>query len=100
VEYAGQVIGTRRGTEKNTIDSARLRANVEKLLRQSQQLQNDSVDAVKPVIEKQNVKTDSLQVAGTKPTRPNAVKKNSLPQAKENDQDEKKPKAIMPKKNL
>lgn len=99
VEYAGQVIGTKRGSEKSTVDSARLRANVEKLLRQSLQLQNDSVDAEKPVIEKQKSQSDSVKVTTTESVNQVPEKSKTLSQAKENKPDENKPKAVMPKKN-
>ena len=41
VEYAGQVIGTRRGTT-SMADTAQLRLNIEKLLAQSRQMQVDT----------------------------------------------------------
>ncbi|MBS1654563.1 MAG: hypothetical protein JSU05_06950 [Bacteroidetes bacterium] len=42
VEYAGQVVGTRKGTGKQVVDSAQLRLNVDKLLQESRQMQADT----------------------------------------------------------
>lgn len=42
VQYAGQVIGTKRGTGTATVDSVQLRNNVMQLLRQAQQLSSDT----------------------------------------------------------
>lgn len=101
VQYAGQVVGTKRGTEKKEIDLAKLRVNVENLLKQMQQMQNDSVTAnptitEKPTIDEKQVQENSksLRATSTQPTNPNTVKTTSIPQKNEN-----KPKAVMPKKN-
>jgi cell division protein FtsQ len=47
VEYAGQVIGTRRGTTSMS-DTVQLRLNIEKLLEQSRQIQVDTAAIAKP----------------------------------------------------
>ena len=47
VEYAGQVIGTRRGTT-SMADTAQLRLNIEKLLDQSRQVQVDTAIIANP----------------------------------------------------
>jgi len=47
VQYAGQVIGTRRGTTSMS-DTVQLRLNIEKLLEQSRQIQVDTVAIAKP----------------------------------------------------
>jgi cell division protein FtsQ len=49
VEYAGQVVGTRKGTGKQVVDSAQLRLNVEKLLQESRQMQADTSMIAPPV---------------------------------------------------
>jgi len=101
VQYAGQVIGTKRGTEKKEVDLAKLRVNVENLLKQMQQMQNDSATASQPITEKPTIdekqvqeNSKSLRATSTQPTNPNAVKTEPLPQKNKN-----KPKAVMPKKN-
>ena len=55
VEYAGQVIGTRRGTT-SMADTAQLRLNIEKLLAQSRQMQVDTPVIANPkaVMDKRN----------------------------------------------
>lgn len=99
VQYAGQVVGTRRGTEKNKVDTAMLKKNINDMLKRVQK-QYDSVVAVKPIIEKpiitggsSEVSTTSLRATSTQPTNPNAMKAKILPK-KTND----KPRAVMPKK--
>lgn len=106
VQYAGQVIGTKKGTGKNSVDSVQLRMNVEKLLKQAGQVQSDSLDIKEVTIEKSNIKTDlvrpattSLRATSPQPFNPNNVKTKSLPKENENKPSENKPKAVMPKKN-
>ena len=100
VQFAGQVVGTKRGKEKGYVDMVKLRMNVEKLLNKVQKMQIDSVVIVKPIIEKPIIKEDQLKESKTSllapaisSNDPNAVKTTSLPKENEN-----KPKAIMPKK--
>lgn len=99
VQYAGQVVGTRRGTEKNKVDTAMLKRNINDMLKRVQK-QYDSVVAVKPIIEKptitggsSEVSTTGLRATSTQSTNPNAMKAKILPK-KTND----KPKAVMLKK--
>lgn len=95
VQYSGQVVGTRRGTEKSKVDTVMLKKKVDELLKQVQK-QYDSIAALKPIIEKpisgQQVSTNDLRATSTQSTNPNAMKARSLP-TKRND-----PKAVMPKK--
>lgn len=105
VQFAGQVIGTNPGKEKSTVDMVKLRMNVEQLLNKVQKMQADSTTAIKPEIEKpiikENQQNDSkanLKNTGIPSTNPNAVKTTSLPKEEEDKGDEKKPKAVMPKK--
>ncbi len=124
VQYAGQVVGTKRGTEKNSVDSVQLRLNVEKLLKQQEQMQNENPQPLKGSsetdiidennntdqnalkIEKPNIKADSARPATTslratipQPVNPNNVKTKSMPKTNENKPGANKPKAVMPKKN-
>jgi cell division protein FtsQ len=101
VQYAGQVVGTKRGTEKKMVDLAKLQMNVDNLLKQMQQAQNDTVTASQPITEKPTIdekqvqeNSKSLRATSPQPTNPNTLKTESLPQKNEN-----KPKAMMPKKN-
>jgi cell division protein FtsQ len=100
VQYAGQVVGTRKGTEKNKVDTVMLKKNVEAMLKQVQK-QYDSIAAIKPVIEKPIITGGSSEVStkdgrATNPqsANPNAMKAQSLP-GKNNE----KPKAVMQKKS-
>lgn len=103
VQYSGQVVGTRRGTEKSKIDTVLLKRKVDEMLKQVQK-QYDSIAAIKPVIEKpiisgQQVSTNDLRATSTQSTNPNAMKAQSLP-VKRNDPkpSDNKPRAVMPKK--
>ena len=96
VQYNGQVVATRRGTEKSKVDTVMLRKKVDEMLKQVQK-QYDSIAALKPIIEKpiisgQQVSTKDLRATSTQSTNPNAMKAQSLPTRRNN------AKAIMPKK--
>jgi cell division protein FtsQ len=105
VQYAGQVVGTRRGTEKNKVDTVALKRNINEMLKRAQK-QYDSVAALKPIIEKpiisgQQVSTNDLRATSTQSTNPNAMKAQSLP-TKRNEpkpSENKRTKAVMPKRN-
>ena len=102
VQYAGQVVGTRRGTEKNKVDTAMLKRRVNEMLKQVQ-TQYDSIVALKPIIEKptisgSQVSTNDLRATSTQSTNPNALKTESLPSKNEKKTNENKPRAVMPKK--
>jgi len=97
VQYSGQVIGTKRGTGKNKVDTVMLRRRINEMLKQVQN-QYDSIVELKPLIEKpiiggQQVSTYDSRATSTQSTNPNAMKTQSLP-TKRND-----PKAVLPKKN-
>lgn len=103
VQYAGQVVGTRRGTEKNKVDTVMLKKRVDEMLKQMQK-QYDSVAALKPITEKptisgSQVSTNDLRATSTQSTNPNALKAESLPVKNENRPNENKPRAVMPKRN-
>ena len=94
VQYTGQVVGTRRGSEKNKVDTVMLKRRVDEMLKQMQK-QYDSVAALKPITEKpiisgSQVSTTSLRATRSQPTNPNALKTESLPVKK---QEQNKPKA-------
>ena len=98
VQYTGQVVGTKRGSEKNKVDTVMLKRRVDEMLRQMQK-QYDSVAAIKPTTEKptisgSQVSTTSLRATKSQPTNPNALKAESLPSKNDN-----KPKAVMKKTN-
>lgn len=102
VQYNGQVVGTRRGTEKNKVDTVMLKRRVNEMLRQVQN-QYDSIVALKPIIEKpiisgSQVSTNSLRATRTQPTNPNTLKAESLPSKNENKSTKSNPRAVMPKK--
>jgi cell division protein FtsQ len=109
VQYAGQVIGVKNNNSKS--DTAQLRLNIEKLLRQARDIQNDSLIASREIKEQKTIKDDPTiagidkSVAGddNKPkaesfTNPvlvtNPVSMKHFSDGKTNG----KPKAVMPKK--
>jgi len=102
VQYNGQVVGTKRGSDKNKVDTVMLKRRVNDMLKQMQK-QYDSVAALKPVTEKptisgSQVSTSGLRATNSQPTNPNALKAESLPSKNNNKPDENKPRAVMPKK--
>lgn len=104
VQYKGQVVGTRKGTEKTKVDTVMLKKKVDEMLKQVQK-QYDSIAALKPItvqkdsfgekptIGRQQVSTNDLRATNSQSTNPNAMKTQSLPN-KNNE-----PKAVMPKKS-
>jgi cell division protein FtsQ len=98
VQYDGQVVATKRGTQKDKVDTVALKKNIERLLKEVQQLQNDSLSTTKMIIEKpqsgSNVSTNELRATNPQSANPNAMKAQSLPE-KNNE----RPKAVMQKKN-
>jgi len=104
VQYSGQVVGTRKGTEKSKVDTVMLKRKVDEMLKKVQK-QYDSISTSKPFIEKpiisgQQVSTNDLGATSTQSTNPNAMKAQSLP-LKRNDPKpgDNKPRAVMAKKN-
>jgi hypothetical protein len=102
VQYTGQVIGTKRGSEKNKVDTVMLKRRVDEMLKQMQK-QYDSVAALTPITEKpiisgSQVSTPGLRATNSQPTNPNALKAESLPFKNDNKPDGNKPRAVMPKK--
>jgi len=102
VQYFGQVVGTKRGSDKNKVDTVMLKRRVDEMLKQMQK-QYDSVAALKPIIEKPiisgtQVSTTSLRATRSQPANPNALKAESLPVKNETKPNESKPRAVMAKK--
>lgn len=62
VQYAGQVIGVRNEGEAR-VDTAQLRLNVEKLLREARELQNDSLAARRLINQQRMIRTDPAMSA-------------------------------------
>lgn len=88
VQYQGQVVATQRGSEKKNVDYAKLRNNIENLIRQVQDMQKDTTVFSPPV--NVNPATVENKEEKSKPEDTNA------PTGKQ----EKKPKAVMPKKAI
>jgi cell division protein FtsQ len=66
VQYAGQVIGVK--DDKVTRDTAQLRLNVERLLRQAREMQNDSLIEARTLREQKAIKVDPGMAATEKPS--------------------------------
>jgi len=102
VQYSGQVVGTKRGSDKNKVDTVMLKRRVDEMLKQMQK-QYDSVAALKPITEKptisgSQVSTPGLRATNSQPANPNALKAESLPSKNDSKPGENKPRAVMPKK--
>ena len=100
VQYTGQVVGTKRGSDKNQVDTVMLKRRVDEMLKQMQK-QYDSIAALKPITEKptisgSQVSTNELRATSTQSTNPNALKTESLPSKSEKN----KTRAVMPKKGV
>ena len=98
VQYTGQVVGTKRGSDKNRVDTVMLKRRVDEMLKQMQK-QYDSIAAIKPITEKptingSQVSTNNLRATSTQSNKPNALKTESLPSKNEKN----KARAVMPKK--
>lgn len=82
VQYAGQVVGTKRGTATAVVDSVQLRKNVQKLLERIKQLQEEAeagnkVESEDPVIKTDSAKTKSTETRLDKKAMSPVVKKSS-----------------------
>jgi cell division protein FtsQ len=51
-QYNGQIVAVRKGEKTNAVDTARLKLNVQKLLKQALEEQNDTLVTAKPVVAK------------------------------------------------
>jgi cell division protein FtsQ len=105
VQFAGQVIGSK--TKINKVDSIQLRKNVDKLLKEAQEIQNtiqtNSIE--KPQTNPEQQAAPQTPVSEPLKTDPNPVKPEPTPvkteEKKSNTEPKpiKKPKAVMPKGN-
>lgn len=57
VQYKGQVVATKKSTEKNKVDTLLLKNNIEKMLNEVQQLNRDTVNSLKKIPEKPAIKS-------------------------------------------
>ena len=108
IQYQNQVIGQHKNSS-TTIDAEQLRKNIEQFVLQQQLLQQE---AITPVIEKQTIPVTTTSSVITekksepviKNTTPNPAKTKSVPVQKPVEKvkkkEEKKPKAVMPSKNV
>jgi cell division protein FtsQ len=115
VQYANQVIGSMQAGNTK-VDLVQLRKNVEKLLQEAIDVTKDTTTSAKPVIEKTVIRYDSATIMHLKPTAkretkttgPNAMKTTSVSKPallnkpnvtnQKTVEENKKPKAVMPKK--
>jgi cell division protein FtsQ len=105
VQFAGQVIGTKRGAGTMAVDSVQLRNNVMQLLRQTQQLNNDTITgntipAEKPTLSSRDtvIRRTAADVNNGVSTNPNPPKATDPPKPK-NVKPKPKPRAVMPGRN-
>jgi cell division protein FtsQ len=111
-QYDGQIVAIRKGEKINSIDTAKLKLNVQKLIKQSLEVQNDTMVTARNVV----TRTGALNPAergimseqednNAKASSPNplklSVKKNPAekPVEKPKPVVKKEPKAVMKKKN-
>ena len=98
VQYSGQVIGSK--TKMSKVDSMQLKKNIEKLLQEARKMQTDTAILI-PVTEK-NISIDQTTESKEntiEQTNSNSVKTTTTAKPKIIDKTEKKPKAVMQKKN-
>lgn len=106
VQYSGQVVATKRGSDKNRVDTAMLKRRVDEMLKQMQkQYDSGNTGTLKPITEKptisgSQVSTNDLRATSTQSTNPNALKTASLPSKTEKKTNENKARAVMPKKGV
>ena len=111
-QYDGQIVAIRKGEKINSIDTAKLKLNVQKLIKQSLEVQNDTMVTARNVVTRTNMLNpadrgimDEQESNKAKATSPNPLKlsqKKNPPVkiAEKPKQAEKKaPKAVMKKKN-
>ncbi len=110
-QYDGQIVAVRKGEKLNSIDTAKLKLNVQKLIKQSLEVQNDTMVTAKNVVVKNNTlnsadhvlanekEENDPKISGPNPlklsVKTNPVKK---PVEKPKPVEKKAAKALMPKK--
>lgn len=108
-EYDGQIVAVRKGEKSNAVDTARLKQNVQKLIKQSLEIQNDTMVTAKPIVkpvslnaeergvmnesEQNNAKASSPNPLKLSEKKSTAVKTDRKPAVK------KEPKAVMRKRD-
>lgn len=108
-QYDGQIVAVRKGERSNAIDTARLKLNVQKLIKQSLEVQNDTMVTAKPIVkpvslnaeergvmneqEENNAKASSPNPLKLSEKKSTAVKTDRKPAVK------KEPKAVMKKRD-
>jgi cell division protein FtsQ len=108
-QYDGQIVAVRKGEKSSSVDTTRLKSNVQKLIRQSLEMQNDTMVTAKPVVRPVSLNSEDRALMNgseediTKSSSPNPlklsdkksvpVKKNGMPAVKN------EPKAVMKKRN-
>jgi len=110
-QYDGQIVAVRKGEKLNAVDTAKLKLNVQKLIKQSLEVQDDTMVTAKNVVVKNNTPNSADHVlmneneeSDPKISSPNplklSVKTNpgKKPIEKPKPFEKKSPKAVMPKK--
>lgn len=110
-QYDGQIVAIRKGAKLNSVDTAKLKLNVQKLIKQSLEVQNDTMVTAKNVVVKNNtlnsadhVLTNEKEENDPKISSPNplklSVKTNpgKKPIEKPKPVQKKTPKAVMQKR--
>ncbi len=96
VQYEGQVVASKYGVEKT--DTALLRRNVEKLMKQSRDAQNDTVMRSVPVVTGRYV-IDADSATVTDPPKPVDNRPAPVTQDRPKPKENREPRAVMPKRN-
>ena len=87
-QYDGQIVAVRKGEKSNSIDTARLKLNVQKLIKQSLEVQNDTVVTAKQIVKPVTLSSEERGVMNeqeqnnSKVSSPNPLKlseKKSVP---------------------
>jgi cell division protein FtsQ len=111
-QYDGQIVAIRKGEKINSIDTAKLKLNVQKLIKQSLEVQEDTIVTARNVVIRTNTLTpadrgimEEQEANNAKATNPNPLKlsqKKNPPvkiTEKQKQTEKKAPKAVMKKKN-
>jgi len=110
-QYEGQIVAVRKGEKLNSIDTAKLKLNVQKLIKQSLEVTNDTMVTAKNVVVKNNtlnsadhVLTNEKEENDPKISGPNPLKLSVKTNPEKKPIEKPKPvqkktaKAVMPKK--
>ena len=107
-QYDGQIVAVRKGEKSSSVDTARLKLNVQKLIKQSLEMQNDTMVTAKPIVKPVSLNPEERGVMNAsdannaKESSPNPLKlseKKSPPvKTIEKPMEKKEPKAVMKKR--